>query len=132
MKKSRLCCLLLISMLMAPLAATAATQNYRGSCTITFQVQKTVMKDFTGTAACESFEITVTDNMVSIPFIVVPIAAMDTGNSKRDREMRTMFESQTFPRITGETEGFASRQTLDYCGPSCRDARGINLRVNDS
>ncbi len=117
MKKSRLCCLLLISMLMAPLAATAATSNYRGSCTITFQVQKTVMKDFTGTAACESFEITVTDNMVSIPFIVVPIAAMDTGNSKRDREMRTMFESQTFPRITGETEGFASDRLLTTAGP---------------
>ena len=106
--KSRLCCLLLISILMAPLAATAATPTFRGSCAITFQVQKTVMKDFTGTAACEPFEITVTEDMISIPVIVVPVATMDTGNSRRDREMRTMFESQIFPRITGETEAFAS------------------------
>lgn len=106
--KSRLCCLLLISILMVSLATTAATANYRGSCTITFQVQKTVMKDFTGTAACEAFEIIVTDDLISIPVIVVPVATMDTGNSRRDREMRTMFESHTFPLITGETEAFSS------------------------
>ncbi|MBD1401457.1 YceI family protein [Pelovirga terrestris] len=106
--KSRLCCLLLISMLMAPLAANAATSTYRGHCTITFQVQKTVMKDFTGTATCEPFEIIVTDDLISIPVIVVPVASMDTGNSRRDREMRAMFESQTFPRITGEAEAFTA------------------------
>ncbi len=110
--KSRLCCLLLILILLAPLASTAAIPNYRGSCTITFEVQKTMMMDFTGHAACEPFEITITDNMVSIPVIVVPVATMDTGNSRRDRDMRTMFESQTFPRITGETEAFASDRLL--------------------
>ena len=107
--KSRLCYVLLFTLLlMAPLAATATTTTYRGSCTITFHGQKTMMKDFTGTAACEPFEITITDNMVRIPVIAVRVATMDTGNSKRDREMRTMFEYETFPRITGETEAFAA------------------------
>ncbi len=110
--KSRLSCLLLITLLMMPLTAPAATPGYRGSCTISFQVQKTLMKDFTGTAACEPFDITVTDNMVNIPVIAVEIATMNTGNNKRDKEMRAMFEHLTFPRITGETEAFTSDRLL--------------------
>ncbi len=106
--KSRLCYVLLIALLMAPLAATATTTTYRGSCEISFYVQKTMMKDFTGTAACEPFEISVTDTMVRIPVIAVRVATMDTGNSKRDREMRTMFEYETFSRITGETAAFTA------------------------
>ena len=107
--KSRLCnLLLLITILTAPLTATAATPNYRGSCTITFQVQKTIIKDFSGTAACEPFEVTVVDDMVRIPVVAAQVATMDTGNSKRDKDMRSMFEYETFPRITGETEAFAA------------------------
>lgn len=106
--KFNLCCLLLILTLIVPLTATAATPKYHGSCTITFQVRKTIIKDFSGIADCEPFEITVTDNMVRIPVIAVKVATMDTGNSERDRDMRKMFDHETFPLITGDTEDFAS------------------------
>ena len=114
--KSRLCCLLLISIFVAPQATAAATVNYRGSCTVTFQVQKTMMKDFSGHAACEPFDLTVTDNKISIPVIAVQVATMETGNSKRDREMRIMFEYQTFPRITAEIEDYTADQPLTTGG----------------
>jgi len=99
---------MLVILFMAPLAATAATSNYRGSCTITFQAQKTIIKDFSGIAVCEPFEVTATDDMFRISVIAVDVATMDTDNSKRDRDMRKMFEHETFPHITGATEAFAS------------------------
>jgi len=104
--------LLLITILMAPLAATAASPSYRGSCEITFQVQKTIIKDFSGTAQCEPFAISVTDNMIKVPDIAVQVTSMDTGNSKRDKDMRTMFEHDTFPLITGDAETFAADEFL--------------------
>lgn len=110
--KVRLCCLLLTIILLAPLTATAAASSYRGSCAITFEVQKTIIKDFSGTAACEPFEITMTDDMVNIPVIAVKVATMDTGHSERDEDMRKMFEHERFPLITGDTEAFAANEFL--------------------
>lgn len=110
--KKWLCCLLVIMILMAPLAATAATPTYRGRCAISFHVQKTIIKDFSGTVACEPFEITITDNMVKIPVISVQVTAMDTGNSSRDKDMYRMFEHENFPLITGDTEAFAADEFL--------------------
>ena len=108
MMKSRLSWLLLIALLIPPLTASATTTGYRGSCEISFYVQKTIMKDFTGTAACEPFEISVTDNMIRVPDIAVQVTTMDTDNSKRDTDMHNMFEHETFPHIIGVTEVFSS------------------------
>lgn len=110
--KIRLNCLLLIMTLAAPLAATAATSTYLGRCDITFDVQKTIIKNFSGTAACEPFEITVTDDKIDIPVIAVQVATMETGNSSRDEDMRTMFEHETFPLIRGNAESFAADEFL--------------------
>lgn len=111
--ESRLSFLLLLPIiLMAPLAANAATPSYRGSCEISFYVQKTIIKDFSGTAKCEPFEISVTDNMIRVPDIAVQVTTMDTGNSARDKDMRTMFEHETFPLITGDAEDFAADEFL--------------------
>lgn len=110
--KIRLNCLLLIMTLAAPLAATAATSTYLGRCDITFDVQKTIIKNFSGTAACEPFEITATDDKIDIPVIAVQVATMETGNSSRDEDMRTMFEHETFPLIRGNAESFAADEFL--------------------
>lgn len=110
--KIRLCCLLVIITLIVPLTATAATPKYHGSCTITFQVQKTIIKNFSGTAACEPFEISIADNLVRIPVIAVQVTAMDTGNNSRDKEMHSMFEHEIFPLISGDAGTFAADQFL--------------------
>jgi len=112
--KIRLCCLLVIITLIVPLTATATanTQNYRGSCSITFQVQKTIIKNFSGTAACEPFEISIADNLVRVPVIAVQVTAMDTGNNSRDKEMHSMFEHEIFPLISGDAGTFAADEFL--------------------
>lgn len=112
MKSTLGCLLLLITMTLVSFPAAAATQNYHGSCSITFQVQKTIIKDFTGTAVCEPFEISIADNMVRVPVIAVRVAAMDTGNRNRDKEMYSMFEHEIFPLITGNTGTFAADEFL--------------------
>ncbi len=103
---------LLIIIFIAPLAATAASTSYHGNCEISFYVQKTIINDFSGTAECEPFEIFITDNMIRVPAIAVQITSMDTGNSRRDKDMRTMFEYETFPLITGDAEAFAADEFL--------------------
>jgi hypothetical protein len=97
--------LLLIAMTLASFPATAATSGYDGRCDIIFEVQTTTT-NFTGTAVCKPFTITAVDDMMNIPVIAVEVATMATGNSRRDKAMREMFEHTTFPLISGHTKIF--------------------------
>lgn len=104
--KSRLCyLLLLIMMIIASFAAAAVASDYDGHCDIIFEVQTTTT-NFSGTAVCKPFTINAADDRISIPVIVVEVATMATGNSRRDKAMREMLEHTTFPLITGNTETF--------------------------
>lgn len=101
----------LIMVTVASFAATSAASDYDGRCDIIFEVQTTTTS-FSGTAVCKPFTVTAVDDMISIPVIVTEVAAMATGNSKRDKAMREMLEYTTFPLITGNTGIFFPGQHI--------------------
>lgn len=89
---------LLLFIFTGPLSVYAA--DYQGKCDIVFLGSST-LHDFHGKTRCQPFTISVIDGVIEISTLSVAIADMDTDNSKRDRNMREMFEERKHPLITG-------------------------------
>lgn len=83
-----------------PLAVFAA--DYRGNCSIDFMATAT-LHDVHGKGRCQPFTASETDGVLSLPSLKVAVASLDTDNTRRDRQMRDMFEAEKFPLITGRT-----------------------------
>lgn len=81
---------------------TALATEYQGSCSIVFQGSST-LHDFEGKGNCEPFTVSETGGIMNVPELVVAVAGMDTDNSKRDKKMHEMFNSDLYPLIKGST-----------------------------
>jgi len=91
---------LLFFVLIFALPVSSFAADYKGNCTISFQGTST-LHDIHGKARCQPFTVNNIDGVIDMSGVSVAIADMDTGNSKRDKQMREMFEDKTFPMITG-------------------------------
>lgn len=83
--------------------AEAATLN--GECTIRFS-GKSTLHDFAGQAVCQPFVLQTEDaesgrQVVRQQVVTVLVSEMDTDNDGRDKKMRAMFDSTSFPEIKG-------------------------------
>lgn len=90
----------IVLLFILPLAAFAA--DYRGHCSIDFLATST-LHDVHGQGRCQPFTASETDGVVSLPALSVAVASLDTGNNRRDRQMRDMFKAEKFPLIWGRT-----------------------------
>ncbi len=95
----------LASMLFLALVSSAWGGEWKGSCDIRVLGSST-LHDFTGDVRCQPFRIDVDDAGGGKPAIAgadvaVLVDEIDTGNKTRDRQMRTMFQSDLFPEIRG-------------------------------
>lgn len=101
--------LLLIIFLLCVFPATLFASEYQGNCAITFKGSST-LHDFDGKAKCQPFTVSVTDGVIDASKLSVAIADMDTDNSRRDNNMREMFEDKKFPLITGNAGAIALKE----------------------
>jgi polyisoprenoid-binding protein YceI len=85
----------------APSRAAAAT--LAGTGTIAFKGTST-LHDFEGQVAVQPFTIRISDGGRWSADATVPVAEMNTGNSKRDKSMYEMFELPSYPAIRGKLE----------------------------
>lgn len=81
---------------------TALAADYQGNCSIVFQGSST-LHDFEGKASCQPFIISENAGVMTVPELRVAVSEMDTDNSRRDKKMREMFNSETYPLIVGST-----------------------------
>jgi hypothetical protein len=91
------------AILLLALVSPARAENLKGNCDIRFQGTST-LHDFAGTVHCQPFSVNLAGGadgrrILRGVEIAIPVAEMDTKNKKRDKQMREMFESDTFPRI---------------------------------
>ncbi len=81
------------------------TLALEGTCAVQFFGSST-LHDFEGTGRCAPFSIGIgPDHKVDDIRIAVPVAGMETGNKRRDKKMREMFEADRYPDITGHLAG---------------------------
>ena len=93
---------LLSLLLLFALPALGQAAEYQAECSINFRASAT-LHDFQGTGRCQPFTVNETDGVLHIPEVSVPVASLETGNTKRDRQMREMFEAEKFPLIVGQS-----------------------------
>ena len=91
---------LLAFVLFFTISSTVFATDYRGDCAIVFKGSST-LHDFKGKASCQPFTASEVDGVVDMSKLSVAVAGMDTGNSRRDKKMREMFDEKKFPMITG-------------------------------
>ena len=106
--------------------------DYRGSCTVVFRGSST-LHDFTGNGRCQPFTVEETDDIMHVPALNVAVSGMETGNDKRDQQMREMFEAEQFPLITGTTgsiplKDFRMAQAAGSGGP---EELEMQLQIRD-
>ena len=94
--------LLLVIALVAVFPFVVLATDYQGNCSVAFQGTST-LHDFEGTGSCQPFTVSEHDGIMTVPALSVAVAGMDTDNSKRDKKMRGMFDSEKYPLITGST-----------------------------
>jgi len=90
---------LLVFVLLIVLTLNVSAADYRGDCNIAFHGSST-LHDFHGKARCQPFTVNNIDGVMDISKLSVAVADMDTDNSKRDKNMREMFEEKKHPLIT--------------------------------
>lgn len=93
------------ALLLLSLASHSYAGESKGTCYITFLGTST-LHDFTGTVRSNPFTINIEGNPGSEKIIRwvavdVPVNKIDTDNKKRDKKLRKMFQSDTFPLIHG-------------------------------
>lgn len=93
---------LLTLLLLFNLPTVVLAVDYHAECTIAFQASAT-LHDFQGAGQCQPFIVHEEGGILNIPVVRVPVAGLDTGNTKRDQQMREMFEAERFPLITGRS-----------------------------
>jgi polyisoprenoid-binding protein YceI len=96
---ARLClCLLLF----AP--APALAQGVRGSARISFSATST-LHDFQGSAGSAMVALSQAADGTWSADVSVPVAAIETGNRRRDGDMRRMFDAPRHPQIRARFRG---------------------------
>lgn len=124
-KKNYLLCYLCI------LGATAFGGLQPGTCDIKFLGTST-LHDFHGSVSSAPFELDFQNigqtNYSVSGTITVAVAEMDTGNKKRDKKMRKMFEEDQFPLISVEVENLLIPVSPQANSPFTREAL---LIIND-
>ncbi len=90
------------------LSCSAFAAELKGSCEIDFTGTST-LHDFTGTAVCAPFTFSYSADQpphfkLDGEQVEVPVTGMDTDNNKRDIKMRTMFDAELFPYISGRLD----------------------------
>lgn len=109
--------LLTMALLILIWGGVARGADLSGDCTIQFTGNST-LHGFSGTAACEPFQWSLSTSSTGAALIQgasirVPVASLDTGNSKRDAKMSTMFSAGEFPFISGTFDAFDPRELLE-------------------
>jgi hypothetical protein len=106
--------------------------DYRGSCTVVFQASST-LHDIEGNGRCQPFTVEETEGLLHVPALNVAVSGMETGNDRRDRQMREMFEAEQFPLITG-TAGSVSLKDFrraQAAGSGGTEQLAIRLQIRD-
>lgn len=110
------------------LSAAAQSSNWSGTCAIRFS-GKSTLHNFDGKVSAEPFSVQISNpsdlaSATASGKVTVKAAKMDTGNKKRDIEMRKCLDVDSYPEIvvtTGEltlndtkpkSEGGAPRPTI--------------------
>ncbi len=98
------------------LAAPAWSATLQGHCDIRFHGTSTFL-NFDGSGTCSPFKVEVNDDLSRVEVLPagevrVPIAGMTTGIGRRDRDMRTMFDSAAWPLVRGHLGAIDARQLL--------------------
>jgi polyisoprenoid-binding protein YceI len=125
------------ALLLIALVSSAAADDLKGNCDVRF-VATSTLHDFTGTARCQPFTVTLAGGADGRPVIrgveiAVPVAEMDTENRKRDKQMRDMFQGDRFPLIRavlGNLDPDDIRQDMRK-GPSGKGTVEFTLRIRD-
>ena len=92
--------LLIVFALLLTFPVSALAIDYQGNCSVVFQGSST-LHDFYGKGSCQPFSVSENAGGMVIPELNVAVAGMDTDNSKRDKQMRKMFNTETYPLIKG-------------------------------
>lgn len=85
-------------LLILPVSALAI--DYQGRCSVLFQVSST-LHDFDGKGSCLPFSVNEDAGVMAMSELNVAISGLDTDNVKRDKQMRKMFDVDTYPLIKG-------------------------------
>ncbi|NIS74812.1 MAG: hypothetical protein GTO08_05945 [Deltaproteobacteria bacterium] len=93
-------------LLLLSLASLSHGSERTGTCFITFFATST-FHDFTGTVRSLPFTVIPDDDpgggkVIRKVAVDVPVDGIDTDNGKRNRQLRKMFDRDTFPLIHGE------------------------------
>jgi polyisoprenoid-binding protein YceI len=84
--------------LLLALSPSLFAAEYRGDCNVTFKADST-LHEIHGTGKCQPFSASSKDDVLEVSQVTVPISSLDTGNARRDRKMREMFEDKRYPLI---------------------------------
>lgn len=121
--------LLLVVALFLFLPFSALAIDYQGNCSVVFQVSST-LHDFEGTGSCEPFTVSENAGVMNFPELSVAVAGMDTDNSKRDKQMREMFNADIYPLITGSAEAVVVKDIRKIMTESNDDTAGTVFKLN--
>jgi len=93
----------IIILLLLNLTSFTWAAGIKGACDVRFFVT-TIVEDFFGTARCQPFMVDIELNADGERIfrnveVDVPISEMDTQKKARDKKLREMFQSETFPYI---------------------------------
>ncbi len=137
MKRGSIGIAVIITLLALHFSSPSWSTDIRGSCHVTFLATST-LHDFTGTVRSLPFDVNIVDSgsggkIIPAVTVEVPVNEIVTGEKKRDREMREMFDSQTFPLIHGtitniDPDGLRGRMQKDKNGEA---PVALTLRIRD-
>lgn len=128
---------MLVAIVVFAFVPTAWAGGWKGSCDIRFHGTSN-LHEFAGSARCRPFQVGVEnvaggETIISGAEVAVPTTGMDTDNKSRDRQMRTMFQSDAFPAIRGvfgRIDPERIRQELRR-GPEARAPLDFKLTIRD-
>ncbi len=109
------------------LAAPAWSATLQGDCAIRFHGTSTFV-NFDGSGSCTPFVVEVNNDLSRAEVlpggeVQVPIDGMTTGIGARDRDMRKMFNSATWPLVRGRIGAIDARKLLAQMTTSGSEAR---------
>ncbi len=129
---------LLLSVLSALLLATPVwSATLQGDCDIRFHGTSTFV-NFDGSGSCTPFVVEVNNDLSRAEVlpegeVLVPIDGMTTGIGARDRDMRKMFDSATWPMVRGRIGAIDARKLLTQMTAQGSEARlGLDLILRDA
>lgn len=120
--------LLLVIALVAVFPFVALAIDYQGNCSVAFQGTST-LHNFEGTGRCQPFTVAEHDGTMTVPMLSVAVASMDTDNSKRDKKMREMFESEKYPLIVGMTDPVILNDVRNALAAGVDNTAEVNIQL---